>query len=181
MSITFEFTAEPRSDLGKGASRRLRRAGQVPAILYGGGQDPLPLTLNHLNFVTQLQNPAVYSHVLTLKIGDQIETAVLRDLQRHPFKPTILHIDFLLAAPAVRTHRHRIGRKLLKREHADIALEIRHDDLRDIKLRHDLAAGATRHKRLLGIGGLFQPHRARHAHGLGGSASPGKPRCALSQ
>ncbi len=98
MSITFEFTAEPRSDLGKGASRRLRRAGQVPAILYGGGQDPLPLTLNHLNFVTQLQNPAVYSHVLTLKIGDQIETAVLRDLQRHPFKPTILHIDFLRAS-----------------------------------------------------------------------------------
>ncbi|MCC7220517.1 MAG: 50S ribosomal protein L25/general stress protein Ctc [Candidatus Contendobacter sp.] len=98
MSMTFEFTAEPRSDLGKGASRRLRRAGQVPAILYGGGQDPLPLTLNHLNFVTQLQNPAVYSHVLTLKIGDQIETAVLRDLQRHPFKPTILHIDFLRAS-----------------------------------------------------------------------------------
>ncbi|MCC6135429.1 MAG: 50S ribosomal protein L25/general stress protein Ctc [Candidatus Contendobacter sp.] len=98
MSMTFEFNAEPRSDLGKGASRRLRRAGKVPAILYGGGQDPLPLMLDHLKFITRLENPAVYSHVLTLKIGDQIETAVLRDLQRHPFKPTILHIDFLRAS-----------------------------------------------------------------------------------
>ncbi len=95
MSITFELKAEPRSDLGKGASRRLRRAGQVPAILYGGGQDPQPLVLNHLDVLNQLKNDAVYSHVLTLKVGDRVESAVLRDLQRHPFKPTILHLDFL--------------------------------------------------------------------------------------
>ena len=95
MSITFELKAEPRSDLGKGASRRLRRAGQVPAILYGGGQEPQPLVLNHLDVLNQLKNDAVYSHVLTLKVGDRVESAVLRDLQRHPFKPTILHLDFL--------------------------------------------------------------------------------------
>ncbi len=95
MSITFELKAEPRGDLGKGASRRLRRAGKVPAILYGGGQDPQPLVLEHLDVLNQLQNEAFYSHVLTLKLGDSAESVVLRDLQRHPFKPTILHLDFL--------------------------------------------------------------------------------------
>ena len=95
MSAMFELSAEPRSDLGKGASRRLRRAGKVPAILYGGGLEPQALTLEHLEFMNQLQNEAIYSHVLTLKLGDRIENAVLRDLQRHPFKPTILHVDFL--------------------------------------------------------------------------------------
>lgn len=95
MSVTFELKAELRSDLGKGASRRLRRAGQVPAILYGGGQDPLPLVLNQLALSVQLQNEAIYSHVLTLNLGDRSESVVLRDLQRHPFKPTILHLDFM--------------------------------------------------------------------------------------
>ena len=95
MSVTFELKAEPRGDLGKGASRRLRRAGKVPAIVYGGGQDPQPLVLNHLDVLNQLKNEAVYSHVLTLKFGERSESVVLRDMQRHPFKPTILHIDFL--------------------------------------------------------------------------------------
>ncbi|MFO1371953.1 MAG: 50S ribosomal protein L25/general stress protein Ctc [Candidatus Competibacteraceae bacterium] len=95
MSMTFELQAEPRGNLGKGASRRLRRAGKVPAILYGGGQDPLPLVLNHLEVFHQLQNESIYSHVLTLNLGDRTESVVLRDLQRHPFKPTVLHLDFL--------------------------------------------------------------------------------------
>jgi large subunit ribosomal protein L25 len=95
MSMTFELNAEPRGKLGKGASRRLRRAGQVPAILYGGGQEPRPLVLNHLDVLNQMKNEAIYSHVLTLKVGDHTENVVLRDLQRHPFKPTILHLDFL--------------------------------------------------------------------------------------
>lgn len=95
MSVMFELNAEPRGDLGKGASRRLRRAGKVPAILYGGGRDPQALTLEHLEFTNLLQNETIYSHILTLKLGDQVESAVLRDLQRHPFKPTILHVDFL--------------------------------------------------------------------------------------
>ncbi len=97
MSVQFELTAEPRSALGKGASRRLRHAGQLPAILYGGNQQPQPLTLNQLE-VQNLMNKAgeaFYSHVLTLKIGGAVETAVLRDMHRHPFKPSIMHIDFL--------------------------------------------------------------------------------------
>ena len=95
MSVTFEVKAELRGDLGKGASRRLRRAGKVPAILYGGGQDPLPLVLEQLSIDLQLQNEAIYSHVLTLNLGDRTESVVLRDLQRHPFKPTVLHLDFM--------------------------------------------------------------------------------------
>jgi large subunit ribosomal protein L25 len=95
MSVTFELQADPRSDLGKGASRRLRRAGKVPAILYGGGQEPAPLVLDQMDLVNQMKNEAIYSHVLTLKIGNHTENAVLRDVQRHPFKPTLVHLDFL--------------------------------------------------------------------------------------
>jgi large subunit ribosomal protein L25 len=100
MSVTFELKAEPRSELGKGASRRLRRTGHLPAILYGGGQEPQPLTLNLLEVLNLMQKAgeAFYSHVLTLKIGDHTETAVLRDMHRHPFKPTVMHIDFLRAS-----------------------------------------------------------------------------------
>jgi large subunit ribosomal protein L25 len=95
MSVTFELQADPRSDLGKGASRRLRRAGKVPAILYGGGQEPMPLLLDQMALINQMKNEAIYSHVLTLKIGDRSENAILRDIQRHPFKPTLVHLDFL--------------------------------------------------------------------------------------
>ncbi len=100
MSVKFELKAEPRSELGKGASRRLRRTGHLPAILYGGGQEPQPLTLNLLE-VLNLMNKAgeaFYSHVLTLQINGTMETAVLRDMHRHPFKPTVMHIDFLRAS-----------------------------------------------------------------------------------
>ncbi len=100
MSVKFELKAEPRSELGKGASRRLRRAGQLPAILYGGSQEPQPLTLNQLEVLNLMHKAgeAFYSHVLTLKIDGNTETAVLRDMHRHPFKPTVMHIDFLRAS-----------------------------------------------------------------------------------
>ncbi|HAS50387.1 MAG TPA: 50S ribosomal protein L25 [Gammaproteobacteria bacterium] len=100
MSVTFELKAEPRSALGKGASRRLRRTACLPAILYGGGQEPQPLTLNHLELLNLMHKAgeAFYSHVLTLKIGDTVESAVVRDMHRHPFKPTIMHVDFLRAS-----------------------------------------------------------------------------------
>jgi large subunit ribosomal protein L25 len=106
MTITFELNAEPRGKLGKGASRRLRRAGQVPAILYGGGQEPQPLVLSHQDVLNQMKNEAIYSHVLTLRVDDRAESVVLRDLQRHPFKPTILHLDFLRVSAdrALRAH-----------------------------------------------------------------------------
>jgi large subunit ribosomal protein L25 len=93
MSASFELHAEPRDDMGKGASRRLRREDKVPAILYGGGKPPRSLSLVQKEILKSLDNEAFYSHILSIHIGDQAEQAVLRDLQRHPSKPSILHVD----------------------------------------------------------------------------------------
>jgi large subunit ribosomal protein L25 len=94
MAMTeFKLDAEPRSDKGKGASRRLRRAKKVPAILYGGGQEPTALALSHDQLAKALEHEAFYSHVLNVQLDGHTETAVLRDVQRHPSKPVILHID----------------------------------------------------------------------------------------
>ncbi len=93
MSI-FEIDAESRSDQGKGASRRLRREGKVPAILYGGEAAPESLSLVHSEVTKRLDHEAFYSHILTLKIGTKATKVVLRDMQRHPAKPIIMHMDF---------------------------------------------------------------------------------------
>jgi large subunit ribosomal protein L25 len=95
MAISFELNAEPRNDTGKGASRRLRRDGKVPAILYGGSQEPQALSLNHNQVLRNLEHEAFYSHILDINIGGTGTRAVLRDLQRHPSRPTILHVDLL--------------------------------------------------------------------------------------
>ncbi len=95
MSNEFVVTAEPRSDQGKGASRRLRRQGRVPAILYGAGKDPVPLSVDHNELLKQLENEAFYSHILTIEVGGRKEQAILKDLQRHPAKPFIMHLDFM--------------------------------------------------------------------------------------
>lgn len=94
MSDTIELNAEPRSDLGKGASRRLRKTGMVPAIIYGGGADPESITLLHNEFIHELEKEAIYSQVLSLKVGKKKEEVILRDLQRHPFKNLVMHADF---------------------------------------------------------------------------------------
>lgn len=93
MAISFELNAEPRSDTGKGASRRLRHAGKVPAIMYGGNKDPETLTLSHNEVLRNLAHEAFYSHILTVKTGAGETQAILRDLQRHPSKAVILHMD----------------------------------------------------------------------------------------
>ena len=91
---TFELTADFREDQGKGASRRLRREGKIPAVLYGGGQEPRALSLDHDQFMHQLDNEAFYSSILTIKVGDTEQPVFLKDLQRHPAKRLILHADF---------------------------------------------------------------------------------------
>jgi large subunit ribosomal protein L25 len=93
MAMSFELNAEPRSDMGKGASRRLRRAGRVPAIIYGGNKDPEALTLSHNEVLRNLENEAFYSHILTVKSGGNETQAILRDLQRHPSKAIVMHMD----------------------------------------------------------------------------------------
>ena len=115
MSASFELHAEPREGMGKGASRRLRREDKVPAILYGGGKPPEPLSLIHKELSKSLSNEAFYSHILSVQIGDRSEQAVLRDLQRHPSKPSILHVDLQrvqakeLGRPEAGSHPHPVN------------------------------------------------------------------------
>jgi len=94
MKTSFELVAEFRETQGKGASRRLRHEGKVPAILYGGHSDARALTLSHQKLAILLENERFYSTILSLKVGDETQAAILKDVQRHPFKNSVLHIDF---------------------------------------------------------------------------------------
>ena len=94
MASSFVFEAESRKELGRGHSRRVRQAGRVPAILYGGDAEPVGLTLDHNKVLKALENDATYSHILTLRFDGKEETAILKDLQRHPSRPIIMHMDF---------------------------------------------------------------------------------------
>lgn len=93
MHETFELKAELRSDAGKGASRRLRRSGKVPGIIYGGGVDPQMIALDHNELIKHLEHEAFYSHVLTVAVEATHESVVLKDLQRHPARPVVMHVD----------------------------------------------------------------------------------------
>jgi large subunit ribosomal protein L25 len=91
----FELVAEKREDVGKGASRRLRRDGKLPGIVYGADKEPTMILLAHNEVMHHLENEAFYSHILTLNVGKDSEKVVLKDLQRHPYKRTLLHVDLL--------------------------------------------------------------------------------------
>jgi len=95
MTDLFTLDAEVRTDLGKGASRRLRHANKVPAILYGEGKDPISLTLAHNKVFRAQEEEAFYSHVLKLNIDGKPVECLIKDMQRHPFKPLIMHLDFM--------------------------------------------------------------------------------------
>ena len=89
-----ELKAETRNDLGKSASRRLRRSGRIPGIVYGAGKEPQSIALVHDDVLHRLDQEAFYSSILTLNLDAQSEQVVVKDLQRHPYKLDILHIDF---------------------------------------------------------------------------------------
>jgi large subunit ribosomal protein L25 len=93
MADDFDLIAEFRDDIGKGASRRLRREGKVPAILYGGGRPPRNLAFDHNRVIQQLENESFYSSILNVKVGDKEQAVILKDLQRHPARRQILHMD----------------------------------------------------------------------------------------
>ena len=96
MSTAFTLHAKGREDSGKGASRRLRRlAGEIPAIVYGGKKDPQSLSLIHKDVLKALENEAYYSHIISLDVDGKSQDVVLKDVQRHPAKTAILHLDFL--------------------------------------------------------------------------------------
>ena len=94
MSDNILLNAEPRSDSGKGASRRLRHQGLVPAIVYGGDNDPEQISIEHNKFLHELDHETIYTQVIDLHVGDKTEEVILRDLQRHPYKNRIMHADF---------------------------------------------------------------------------------------
>ena len=94
MAITHEMKVQSRKDEGKGASRRLRHAGTVPAIVYGGELKPVSIQLNHNEVWVASQNDWFYASILDLNLGGDMQKVLLRDLQRHPFKQQIMHMDF---------------------------------------------------------------------------------------
>jgi large subunit ribosomal protein L25 len=91
---SFVVNAEPRNDEGKGASRRLRREGKFPAVVYGGTKEPQSITLTQNEMLQHVENEAFFSHILTVNIGKESQQAVLKDVQWHPFKPAFVHMDF---------------------------------------------------------------------------------------
>ena len=93
MKTSFELAAEFRDVEGKGASRRLRRENKVPAILYGGHREPRALALDHTKLLLMLDNERFYSTIINLKVGELNQAAILKDVQRHPAKNAIVHID----------------------------------------------------------------------------------------
>lgn len=94
-AATFTLNATVRTDEGKGASRRLRHAQQIPAVIYGGGQEAQSITIALKELAKGLEHEAFYSHILTLTIDGKPQQAVLKALQRHPAKNTPMHADFL--------------------------------------------------------------------------------------
>lgn len=91
----FELNCTVRTELGKGASRRLRRLNNdIPAVLYGGGEDPVSLTIAHKDIAKATENEAFFSHIITLNVEKKKQKAVIKALQRHPAKPFIMHADF---------------------------------------------------------------------------------------
>lgn len=95
-NVDFELNCSVRTDLGKGASRRLRRLNnEIPAVLYGGDKEPVSLTILHKDIAKAVENEAFFAHIVTLNVGKQKEKAVIKALQRHPAKPFIMHADFM--------------------------------------------------------------------------------------
>jgi len=94
MAEKFDLVADNREDAGKGASRRLRHQGRVPAIIYGAGRPPRSLSFDHNKVILQLENESFYSSVLNIKVGEKSQAAIVNDVQRHPSKPLIMHLYF---------------------------------------------------------------------------------------
>ena len=90
----FKLDASVRTDLGKGASRRLRREDKLPGIIYGGEEAPVSITLDHNKVNNSADFEAFYSHVLEINLDGKVVEVLVKDMQRHPFKPKITHIDF---------------------------------------------------------------------------------------
>jgi large subunit ribosomal protein L25 len=93
MRIGFELNAEARSDQGKGASRRLRHAGKVPAVIYGGHADARNVSLEHHRLLQLIDNEKFYSSIISVSVGAEKQAVIVKDVQMHPAKVAVLHLD----------------------------------------------------------------------------------------
>lgn len=115
----FVLNARARTDKGKGASRRLRRlAEEVPAIVYGEGGEPEPIVLTQRELARALESEAFYSHIISLRIDAKTQDVILKDVQRHPARPIILHADFLRVS---KTHKitKRVPLHFINEDHCE--------------------------------------------------------------
>lgn len=92
--MKFEISADKRTLQGKGASRRLRGSGKVPAIIYGGDHEAQSIEMDHNNLFHKLKLEAFHASILSLSVEGKVEQVLLRDIQMHPFKQQVLHVDF---------------------------------------------------------------------------------------
>ena len=106
MKIGFEISAEFRDDDGKSASRKLRLAGKVPAILYGGKRDPRKLALSHEKLLMLVANEKFFSSIISVKVGEVTQAAIVKDVQVHPARNTVVHVDLqrVLENEKIRIH-----------------------------------------------------------------------------
>lgn len=104
MVARFELNAEPRAVKGKGASRRLRHAGRVPAILYGAGKQPAMITLDHNEMLRHLASESFHTSILTVKVEGESDQAILRAWEMHPHRPQLLHVDLQRISASEKIH-----------------------------------------------------------------------------
>ena len=106
MRISFTIGADFRETQGKGASRRLRHKGKVPAILYGGSKEPRQLTLDQQNLLTMIDNERFFSSIVQLKVGNTTQAAIVKDVQMHPARNVVVHVDLqrVVESEKIRIH-----------------------------------------------------------------------------
>ena len=106
MRIAFELSAEPRNDQGKGASRRLRHSGKVPAILYGAHAEPVRLSLEHHKLLPLVADEKFYSSIISVSFGAQKQPVIVKDVQMHPARNAVTHLDLqrVLENEKIRLH-----------------------------------------------------------------------------
>ncbi|VAW84545.1 LSU ribosomal protein L25p [hydrothermal vent metagenome] len=136
MSLTFELSATRRDNTGTANARRLRHTGKVPAIVYGEGKDPMTITLEHHLMLANLEHESFYTQILDVKCDGQSEKVVLKDLQRHPSKAIIMHMDFQRVSDTskIKMHvpLHFIGEDIapgVKQEGGSVAHTVNHVDV----------------------------------------------------
>lgn len=100
----FVVQAQARDNKGSSAARRLRNTGRVPCIIYGGNQEPAQVSVDHDELMHKLEQEAFYSHILTVDVDGKKEQALLRDVQRHPSRMRVLHVDFQRVSATDKIH-----------------------------------------------------------------------------